>query len=140
MKLFVDKIEEHNLGGFTTDLKKVEYNLATHGITFEKILNDTPKSTEIPTGMFTSGKYVIAFNISWDLKKTRIGFIHYNIDLDKNFEICAYSISPKSVGAFHKLREQVKNKEKIELNKIELSDNELEFEIAYNNYVEHKNR
>ena len=140
MTLFVDKIEKYDLGGFTTDLKKAEYILATHGLSFEKILNQTPKTTELPSGMFSSGKYVVAFNISWNLKNVNIGFINYQTDLDKHFDVFADSMSPKFVAGFHKLREKIKVKDQAELNKIELSDNELDFEIAYKNYKEHCNR
>jgi len=140
MTLFVDKKEKYDFGGFTSDLKKTEYNLAAQGLSFEKILNSTPKTTEIPSGMFTSGKYVVFFNIAWNLKKVQIGFINYQTDLDKYFDIFADSMSPKLVAGFHKLREQVKVKDQSELNKIELSDNELDFEIAYRNYKEQYNR
>ena len=140
MTLFVDKIEKYDLGGFTTDLKKAEYILATHGLSFEKILSETPKTTELPSGMFSSGKYVVAFNIGWNLEKVNIGFINYQTDLDKHFDVFADSMSPKSVAGFHKLREKIKVKDQSELNKIELSDNDSDFVIAYGNYIELRNR
>ncbi|WP_066225052.1 hypothetical protein [Formosa haliotis] len=140
MTLFVDKLEKYDLGGFTTDLKKAEYILAVHGLTFEKILSETPKTTELPSGMFSTGKYVVAFNISWDLKNVNIGFINYQTDLDKYFDVFADSMSPKSVAGFHKFREKIKLKDQSELNKIELSDNDSDFVIAYGNYIEHRNR
>jgi len=139
MVLFIDKIEKFDLGGFTTDIKKAEYILALHNLTFEKILNETPKTTELPSGMFMSGKYVVAFNISWDLKKVNIGLINYEIDLDKHFDVFADSMTPKSVAGFHTLREKIKQKDKSELNKIELSDDNSDFVIAYGNYIEHRN-
>jgi len=139
MTLFVDKLEKYDLGGFTTDLKKAEYILAVHGLTFEKILSETPKTTEIPSGMFSTGKYVVAFNISWDLKKVNIGFINYQTDLDKYFDVFADCMSPKSVAGFHKFREKIKTKGQSELNKTELSDNDSDFVIAYGNYIEHRN-
>ena len=64
MTLFIDKIEEFDLGGFTTDIKKAE---------------------------------------------------------------------------FHTLREKIKLKDKSELSKIELSDDNSDFVIAYGNYIEHRN-
>jgi hypothetical protein len=138
MTLFVDKLEKYELGGFTTDIKKAEYILAVHGLTFEKILNETPKTTKLPSGIFSTGKYVVAFNISWDLKNVNIGFINYQTDLDKHFDVFADSMSPKSVAGFHKFREKIKTKDKSELNKIELSDNNSDFVIAYENYIEHR--
>ena len=138
MTLFVDKLEKYDLGGFTTDLKKAEYILATHGLTFDKILSETPKTTELPSGMFASGKYVISFNISWDLKNVNIGFINYQTDLDKYFDVFADSMSPKSVAGFHRLKEEIRTKDQAELNKIELSDNDSDFVIAYGNYIEHR--
>ena len=140
MTLFIDKLEEHDLGGFTTDLKKAEYILAVHGLTFEKILSETPKTTELPSGMFSTGKYVVAFNISWDLKTVNIGLINYQTDLDKYFDIFADTMSPKAVAGFHKLREKIELKDQKELNKIELSDNDSDLVIAYGNYIEHRNR
>ena len=91
--------------------KKAEYILAVHGLTFEKILSETPKTTELPSGMFSTGKYVVAFNISWDLKNVNIGFINYQTDLDKHFDVFADSMSPKSVAGFHKFREKIKSKD-----------------------------
>ena len=140
MTLFVDKLEKYDLGGFTTDLKKAEYILAMHNLTFDKILSETPKTTKIPSGMFSSGKYVVAFNISWDLKDVNIGLINYKIDLDKYFDVFADAMSPKSVAGFHKFKEKIKNKNQSELNKIELSDDDSDFVIAYGNYIEHYNR
>jgi len=140
MTLFVDKVVKYDLGGHTTDLKKTEYILAAHNLTFNKILSEIPKTTELPTGMFASGKYVVVFNISWDLKNVKIGFINHNIDLDKYFDLFADSMSPKAVAGFHKLRIQIKDKDQFELNKIELSDNDSDFGIAYENYIEHRNR
>lgn len=140
MTLFVDKVEEYDLGGFTTDFTKAEYILAVHGLTFEKILSKTPKTTGLPSGMFATGKYVVAFNISWDLKKVNIGLINYKIDLVKYFDVFADSMSPKSVAGFHQLREKINLKNQSELNEIELSDNDSEFVIAYGNYLAHRNR
>ncbi len=137
--LFIDKLEKNDIGGFTTDLRKTEYILAVHKLSFEKILKDTPKTVEIPSGIFASGKYVVFFNMSWDLKNVKIGFINYKVDLDENFDVFADSMSPKAVAGFHKLKEQIKQKEQSELNKFELSDNDLDFEIAYGNYIEQRN-
>ena len=83
MTLFIDKVEKFDLGGFTTDIKKAEYILAVNNLSFEKILSEMPSTAELPSGMFISGKYVVAFNISWDLKKVNVGLINYEIDLDK---------------------------------------------------------
>lgn len=140
MTLFIDKLEKFDLGGFTTDIKKAEYILAVHNLSFEKILSETPKTTKLPTGMFISGKYVVAFNISWDLKNVNIGFMNYEMDLDKYFNIFADCMSPKGVAGFHTLREKIKLKDKSELSKTKLSDNDSDFEIAYGNYIEHCNR
>ena len=74
MVLFVDKLQKYDLGGFTTDIKKAEYILAVNNLTFEKVLSEHSKTTKIPSGMFASGKYVVAFNISWDLKNVNISF------------------------------------------------------------------
>ena len=73
-------------------------------------------------------------------KNVNIGFIHYQTDLDKHFDVFADSMSPKSVAGFHKFREKIKAKDQSELNTIERSDSESDFEIAYGNYLEHCNR
>lgn len=140
MVLFVDKLQKYDLGGFTTDIKKAEYILAVHNLTFEKVLSEHSKTTKIPSGMFASGKYVVAFNISWDLKNVNIGFMNYEMDLDKYFDVFADCLSPKAVAGFHTLREKIKLKDKSELSKIELSEDDSDFVIAYGNYIEHRNR
>ncbi|GGZ65298.1 hypothetical protein [Mesonia mobilis] len=138
MILFVDKLEKNDLGGSTTDLKKAEYILAVHGLTFKEILAKTPKNTKFPSGAFTSGKYVVMFNIDWDLKNVNFGFLNYKIDLDENFNLFADCFSPKSVAGFHTLKEQIKNKNHLELNKTKLSDNDSDFVIAYGNYIQNR--
>lgn len=140
MILFVDKVEKNDLGGVTTDFKKAEYILAVHNLTFEKILIETPKTTKIPSGMFASGKYIVSFNISWNLKKVNIGLMNYQIDLDKYFDVFADCMSPKAVAGFHTLREKIRLKDKSELNKIELSEDNSDFVIVYGNYIEQRNR
>lgn len=140
MTLFIDKVEKFDLGGFTTDIKKAEYILAVNNLSFEKILSEMPSTAELPSGMFISGKYVVAFNISWDLKKVNVGLINYEIDLDKYFDVFADCLSPKAVAGFHTLKEKIKLKDKSELNKIEISDDNSDFVIAYGNYIEHRNR
>ena len=139
MTLFVDKVIPNDLGGITNDLKKAEYILAVHGMFFKQILDKTPSSTKIPSGMFGSGKYIIAFNIERDLSHVNFGIINHQIDLDKNFNAFADSFSPKSVAGFHKIKEQLKSKTESEKNKISLSNNDSDFVIAYGNYIEHRN-
>ena len=136
MTLFVDKLEKYDLGGSTSDLRKAEYILVKHGLNFKKILSETPNSIELPSGMFIAGKYVVAFTISRDLKNVNIGFINYQTDLDKYFDVFADSMSPKTVAGFHKLREKIKLKDQNKLNSVLLSDNNSDFEIAYQNYNE----
>lgn len=140
MTLFVDRLEKYNLGGSTSSFEKVEYILAVHGLNFEKILSKTPKETKIPSGAFDSGKYVVMYNISWDLKSVNLSFINYQTDLDGNFDAFADSFSPKAVSGFHQLKEKIKLKDQSELTRIELSDNDSDFVIAYQNYIDHRNR
>lgn len=139
MTLFVDKLEKHDLGGFTTDINKAEYILAMHNLTFDKILSETPKTAKIPAGMFATGRYVVAFNISWDLKNVNIGLLNYKIDLDKYFNLFADAMSPKSVSGFHNFKEKIKNGGQSDLNKVELSEDDSDFILAYGNYLEHHN-
>lgn len=140
MILFVDKIIDNDLGAITKNLRKAEYILAVHSLTFDKILKMTSPTTKMPSGMFGTGRFILAYNIAWDLSNLNFGFINYHIDLQKNFDAFADSMSPKSVAAFHKLQEELKLKRQPELEtKIEFSDNDSDFEIAYRNYIEHCN-
>lgn len=138
MTLFVDKIIPNNLGGITNDLKKAEYILAVHNLSFEKILSETSITTEIPSGMFASGRFVVAFNISRDLSFVNFGFINFEIDLEKNFDAFADCLSPKAVAGFYSFQEKLKRKDQVDLNKIELSNDDSDFVIAYGNYIEHR--
>ena len=138
MILFVDKVEKFELGGFTIDKRKAEYNLSLGKISFEKILSEAKNTTEIPSGMFNCGQYIIAFNISRDLKNINVGVINHKIDLDKYFDIFADCLSPKAVAGFHTLKQEIINKEKI--TKLEISDDDSDFEIAYQNYIDYRNR
>ena len=140
MTLFVDKIIPYDLGAITTDLKKAEYILAVYKTSFEEILRNTSKTTVNPSVMFGSGEYIIALNLAWDLKSVNLGFINYKIDLDKYFDSFADCFSPKSVAAFHKIKEELKQKDLTKSKKIEFSDNDSDFVIAYGNYIEHHNR
>lgn len=140
MTLFLDTIAPNELGGLTTNLRKAEYILAVYKTSFEEILNKTPKTTQVPTVMFGSGKFIIVLNLPWDLKSVNLGVINYNIDLDENFDIFADCLSPKTVAGFHKLKEQLKNKDQSKSKNIELSDNDSNFEIAFQNYIDYRNR
>lgn len=140
MILFIDKLIVNDLGGITNDLRKAEYILAVHGWTFDEMLKNSSPTAKIPSGMFGTGRFIVAFNIAWDLSNVNFGFINCNIDLVKNFDTFADCMSPKSVAGFHKLQEELKLKKQSESTKIELSDNDSDFEIAYRNYIEHRNR
>jgi hypothetical protein len=110
MILFVDKLIINGLGGITSDLRKAEYILAVHGFTFEQMLKESPSVAKIPSGMFGTGRYILAYNIAWDLSFVNFGFINYNVDLQKNFDAFADFMSPKSVAGFHKLQEELRLK------------------------------
>ena len=42
MTLFLDIIVDYDIGGFTTDLKKAEYILAMHELSFDMIIKTAP--------------------------------------------------------------------------------------------------
>lgn len=138
MTIFVDKVIPNDLGGITNDLKKAEYILAVHKTSFEEILNKMSINVKIPSGMFGSGKYIIAFNFTRDLSKINFGIINSNIDLNKNFDAFADSFSPKSVAGFYKIQQQLRLKKDSEKTQIELSDNYSDFIKAYGEYIEHR--
>ncbi len=138
MTLFVDKIIPNNLGGITNDFKKAEYILAVHKMSFEKILIESSGHSNIPSGMFSTGRFIVCFNIARDLSNVNFGFINYKVDLQNNFDAFADCLSPKAVMGFHKFQEKLRLKEEYELNGIELSDNDSDFVIAYGKYIEHQ--
>ncbi len=138
--LFVDKLEDFDLGGYTKDKRKIEYIFASYGMSFEKILNEAPKTSKIVAGAFHSGRYVVFYSMDWDLKNAVLGFVNYKVDLVENFDLFADVFSPKAVQGFHDLKEIIKKKSELELNKIKLSDDSSEFEMAYNSYIEFVNR
>lgn len=140
MILFVDKLITNDLGGVTNDLRKAEYILAKHGWTFDEMLKNSSPTTILPSGMFGTGRFIVAFNIAWDLSKVNFGFINCNINLVQNFDTFADCMSPKSVAGFHKLQEELKLKKQLDSTNIELSDNDSDFKIAYRNYIEHRKR
>ncbi len=129
--LFVDKLEGFDLGGYTKDKRKIEYILAVYGMSFKQILNEFPnKDAKIVVGAFHSGKYAVFYSMDWNLENVVLGFINYEVDLVENFDFFADTFSPKAVQGFHDLKEIIKKKGELELNKIELSDN---------NYIKFKN-
>jgi hypothetical protein len=140
MVLFVDKLENSDTGGFTTDLRKAEYILACHNKTFESIITITPEHIEIPSGMFGSGKYIIVFKFNRSLSDVNFGVLNSNIDLENNFDAFADLLPPKAVAGFHKLQMQLKTKKESELNTVEISDDDLDFEIAYRNLKNYQHR
>jgi hypothetical protein len=60
MTLFVDKIEENDFGGFTKDIRKINYNLAKYKLSIEDILQRSPQ-TDYPVVVFRAGQYVAIF-------------------------------------------------------------------------------
>lgn len=131
MVLFIDKVEKFDIGGFTTDIRKVRYILATQNLTIESILDNTPRTTKKPALMLIIGRFVVYVAISWDLKNVTSAFINYTVDLDRNFNTFADTLSPKAVAQFHLLKEEIKELDKQYLNSIELSDDEQLFEKIY---------
>jgi hypothetical protein len=140
MVLYVDKLELFGIGGFTKDLRKVEYILACHNKTFDSIIKSTPISTEVLSAMFGSGKYIIVFKFNRDLTGVSFGIINSEIDLEENFNSFADLLPPKAVAGFHKLQMQLKEKKRNELNTVEISDDNLDFEIAYRNLKNFQHR
>ena len=140
MVLYVDKLELFETGGFTKDLRKAEYILACHNKTFTSVINSTPVSTEVPSAMFGSGKYIIIFKFNRDLTDVNFGILNSEISIEEHFNSFADLLPPKAVAVFHKLQMQLKNKKVNELNNVEISDDDLDFEIAYGNLKNFQHR
>jgi len=81
---------------------------------------------------------VVMFNFSWDLNHVNFGFINYQIDLDKYFNVFADCMSPKLVAEFHQFKERINQKGQSELNETQLSDNDSDFVLAYGEYIENR--
>ncbi len=138
MVLFVDKLDENQLMGIINDKRKAEYLLSLYNMSFEKILSEISINAKLPSGMFHAGKYVVSFNFERDLSKVNFGIISYEIDLDSNFDTFADCFPPKAVAGFHQMREIIKKKNLVDLNKVELSMNDFDFEVYYQNYLSRK--
>lgn len=134
--IFIDKVEKYDIGGSTTDLKKAEYIFALHGMNFEQILSQCPKSAKTPGGAFISGRFIILYNLSWSLDRVLVALINHKVDLAKYFDVFADSLSPQTVQAFHDLKEIIRQTDESELNDIRVSDNDDDFKIAYKNYID----
>lgn len=124
-----------DLGGFTTDKRKAEYILAMHNFTFQKIINESEPDTEIPTGVFGSGKYVIIFNVARDLSKFSFGIINSNLPIGEFFDVFADTMSPKAVAGFQTIQNELKEKNLNNSLKTTLSVDDSKFEIAFRNYL-----
>lgn len=134
MILFVDKVEKHNLGGATTNIKKAEYILASHGLTFKDIIDGNPKNLQYVFSIFSTGKYIVACKLKNDCKKVKIEFVNHQIDLNRYFDNYADAFPPKSLPIIHKLQEELKLQSSIQLNSVELSSDDVLFEKMYQIY------
>lgn len=128
MILFVDKLYAKGMGGATTDIRKVEYILAADGASISSILKKVPKTTETPGGMFTLGKYIVYYILGRDLSFVSLALINHQINIEDNFDAWADELTPKSISMFHKLKQELEQRESSSFYPVELSDDELLFE------------
>lgn len=133
--LFVDTIIPFGLGGYTKDIKKAEYALAVHGQTFDSIFNNISRAVELPTAMFGSGQFIIVLSAPWDMTFVTMGIMDSNIDIEKNFDAFADYFSPKIITEFSNLQQDLRLKKNKSI--ILLSNNEQDFQIAFQNYIRH---
>lgn len=140
MILFVDEVKPRGLGAIITSKRKAEFVLAVNNLKIEQIIYETPSHMENSTSLLHMGRFIVVINIKRDLSFLQISFMNYEIDLDKNFNAFADTFSPKFVAEFYRLKEIIKSKTEEELNRIELSEDDLEFEIAYRNYIVYQNQ
>lgn len=135
--IFLDYIQSNTIGGYTNDKRKVEYALSLFGLTFNEVLAKCSKDTKFPTFMFGVGQYVFLLNISFDLTITKMGLIHYSVDIEKNFDSFADFLEPKIIRDFYNFSNILKDKK--DKKTILLSDNELQFEVSFQNYMDFLN-
>lgn len=136
--LFVDKVEPNDLGGMTKDKRKAEYILAVYRLSFEKLLKMSSPKAKLPSGAIQIDRFILLYNISWDLENINFGLFHHKIDIEKYFNVFADNLPPKVIQGFHTLKQKIIKMDKSELNKIVLSDNQSDFIQAYGNYIEHR--
>lgn len=133
MTFFVDKIEENDFGGFTKDIRKINYNLAKCKLSIEDILQRSPQ-TDYPVVVFRAGQYVAIFNCKRDLSHVQLAFINHTINIQEHFNAFADSFTPKTIPAFDEIRKKIKKaSDELKLQKVALSDNELIFKEVFHN-------
>ena len=132
-RLFVDKIEKFEIGGFTTNLQKIRHNLSAANLTTDIIFAQTPNNGSIPTVMFHLGRFVAIFQSNRDLTNAKLAFINFEIDLDAHFDHFADFFTPKIVGGFHKTQQIISLKSQDELDLFVLSDDPLIFQKSQEN-------
>ena len=133
MILYVDKLEEFDLGGYTTDIMKIRYALKKFKMNVDKIVKDTPMHIIFPSGGFHAGRYVVLFKLNRELTDCHLAFINYEINLEENFNVFADSLSPKTIGAFFSLQNIIKLKDDDKLKLVELSDRPIFIENLFEN-------
>ncbi|WP_116787833.1 hypothetical protein [Flavobacterium psychrotrophum] len=126
--LFVDKIEDNDLGGFTKNTNKISYNLANYRLSIEEIINKSSPDTDYPVAVFRAGQYVAIFNCSRDLSYVQLAFINYEISIEDNFNTFADAFTPKTIPAFHEMQKLIRKAfDDLKLSKVALSDSEMLF-------------
>ncbi|WP_254562164.1 hypothetical protein [Dyadobacter diqingensis] len=132
-RLFVDKIEENQIGGWTTNLTRIKHNLSVVKQTIEGVLSQVPAGVLLPTAIYHVGRYVVIFQTDRSMQNARMAFIDYQIDLQSNFDHFADFLTPKTVGGFHKIQEIIKQKPQTELDLFILSEDPLFFQTGSHN-------
>jgi len=122
MILFVDKLFPHEIGGLTRDINKIKFNLVKVNIKQTELLNSLPKNDAIPTTMFEAGKYICIFQYNKELTEGSMAFFNYEIDLEKNFDSFADTLTPKVVGQFHEMQKRIGQSNLQNLNSVHLSN------------------
>lgn len=131
MKIYVDKIELNDLGGQTTDIRKVQYNLALFGISLYELVSSTD-SYNI-SFVFGHGKYVFFVFMTRDYKKAQMSALHADVSIDDHFNSFADNLTPKSVQSYHELQVSLSALEHDDSKTLSFSSCNDSFEQDYEN-------
>lgn len=122
MTLYVDKLQPNDLGAITRDINKIKHTLGKLNVNVNELIDSIADHTVIPTSMFDAGRYIIIFQFNRTLTSGSMAFFNYTIDLKKNFDSFADSLSPKVVAGFYEMQKHIQQKSDKELSSVELSE------------------
>jgi hypothetical protein len=99
------------LGGYTTDLAMIHLNLAQIGLTVEQLMSKTNPGAG-NTFFYSAGGYVAIIQFKEGFTKPNMSFIHFSVDIEKNYDVYAEYYAPSHLKAIHQTQQKIKEKGK----------------------------